>query len=245
MSKRCFFVIADKNVQKELIMLKNSLKNFHPDEELVIFDDQKIQATRDSQIFYRSTPLFADILFKRGYTEICKLDADQIITGDLSSIWETEYDVAVVNNSNPRENKVYPVSVWNIHPLSYVNNGLVVLKNPRFANHWKKLCYSSHFDYYQMKEQDLLNIMVFYGDYKVKFLDAKDEFYGLASKGYWPDIILKNKKELVLPANKEWNKEDKTIKVLHWAGGHNSPDKMNYRVRFKPEVIKRLDELVK
>lgn len=244
MSKRCFFVIADKNNLKYYEMLKNSLSKFHPNEELVIFSDQDIQATRDSQIFYRATPLFADILFKRGYTEVCKLDADQIITGDLSSIWETEYDVAVVNNSNPREHKAYPVTVWNIHPLSYLNNGLVVLNNPRFVSHWKNLCYSAHFDYYQMKEQDLLNIMVFYGDYKVKFLDKDKEFYGLASKGYWPDIILKDK-ELVLPANEEWNKTDKTIKVLHWAGGANAPDKMNYRIRFRPEVIKRLDWLTK
>ena len=228
---------------KLFIGVKGGVMNKINPEYLLDRINQRIQATRDSQIFYRSTPLFADILFKRGYTEVCKLDADQIITGDLSSIWETDYDVAVVNNSNPRENKAHPYTIWNIHPLSYINNGLVVLKNPNFVAHWKKLCYSPHFDYYQMKEQDLLNIMVFYGDYKVKFLDKDKEFYGLASKGYWPDIIIRNKKELVLPANNEWNKIDKTIKVLHWAGGHNAPDKMNYKLRFKPEVIKRLDWL--
>ncbi len=243
--KRAFFTIADKNNLKYYEMMKNSLGKFHPNEELVLFDDIAIQATKDPQFFYRSTPYVADLLFNRGYDQLCKLDADQIITGDLSSIWEGDFDAAVVNNSNPREHKAYPYTVWNIHPYSYVNNGLVVLKNPKFASHWKKLCYSTHFNYYQMKEQDLLNIMVFYGDHKVKFLDAEDKFYGLASKGYWPDIILKNKKELVLPANQEWNKIDKTIKVLHWAGGANAPDKMNYRLRFKPEVIRRLDELVK
>ena len=243
--KRAFFVIADNNVQKEFTMMKASLGKFHPGVELVVFDDAAIEGTKDSQFFYRSTPYVANLLFSRGYDQLCKLDADQIITGDLSDIWEGEFDVAVVNNSNPREHKVYPYTIWNIHPLSYINNGLVVMKNPRFVAHWKKLCYSPHFDYYQMKEQDLLNIMVFYGDYKVKFLDAEDRFYGLASKGYWPEIILNDKKELILPGNKEWNKEDKTIKVLHWAGGHNSPDKMNYKIRFKPEVVKRLDELVK
>jgi len=243
--KRAFYTIADKNVQKELTMMKNSLGKFHPNEELVVFADQDIQATRDPQFFYRSTPYVADFLFNKGYDQLCKLDADQIIAGDLSDIWEGDYDVAVVNNSNPREYKAYPYTIWNLHPLSYINNGLVVLKNKSFAAHWKKLCYSSHFDSYQMKEQDLLNIMCFYGDYKVKFLDSGDSFYGLASKGYWPEIILKNKKELVLPANQEWNKVDKTIKVIHWAGGHNSPDKMNYKIRFKPEVIERLDELVK
>jgi hypothetical protein len=94
-----------------------------------------------------------------------------------------------------------------------------------------------------MKEQDLLNIMVFYCNYDVKFLDAENSFYGLASKGYWSEVILKGD-ELILPGNEEWNKEDKTIRVIHFAGG-NSPDKGNFRIRFQPEIVKRIEELTK
>jgi hypothetical protein len=102
---------------------------------------------------------------------------------------------------------------------------------------------SAHFDKYQFREQDLLNILVFYGDYKVKFLDASDKFHGLASKGYWPMIKMKGDK-LILPTNAEWPTDgDKEICVLHWAGG-NMPNKMNYRLHFKPDVVKRLDYLV-
>ena len=37
---------------------------------------------------------------------------------------------------------------------------------------------------------------------------------------------------------------EKKIKAIHWAGG-NSPDKMNYRIKFKEEVVKYIDTLVK
>ena len=205
---------------------------------------------------------------------MCKLDADTVITGNLDHIWEGEFDVAVVNNSNPREDKAYPVRLWNINPLAYVNCGFVVMKSKAFVDHWMGLCYSEHFNSYQFKEQDLLNIMVFYmsqlvsGQYKVRFLDKSDKWHGLISKGYWPNIEYKAKWKnnmnmsgakygtvkitqekvgdvLLLRKNEEWPKdEDKIIKVIHWAGG-NQPGKMNFKLHFKPDVVKRLEELVK
>lgn len=240
--KRAYFSIADNNNLKYFEMMKNSLKKFDKETDLILFGEKDIKATNDNMIFYRATPYFAEKLFNAGYTEVCKLDADQIITGDLTEIWEGDFDVAVVNNANPREFKAYPVSVWDINPLAYLNCGLVVMKSKTFIDHWLQLCYSDHFNNYQMKEQDLLNIMIYYGMYKVKFLDQGDSFYGLASKGYWPDVVLKEK-ELILPGNDEWNKEDKKLKVIHWAGG-NSPDKMNFQIRFKPEVVEYLEELI-
>lgn len=250
MKPRVAFIPTDQNNMKYAQMCINSLRKFHSEEELpiVIIDEEKVKQIGDPHFWYRATPIVAKGLMK-DYETIIKLDADQIVCGDLSHIWTGEdFDVAVVNNSNPREDKVYPIRLMDIHPLSYVNCGLVVLKSKTFNEHWFKLCFSDHFYNFQYREQDLLNILVFYsgenfgGPYKVKFLDNGDSFHGLASKGYWPDIILKDG-ELILPANEEWNKEDKKIKVLHWAGGHVG--KMNYRLNFRPEIIKRLDELVK
>jgi hypothetical protein len=86
--------------------------------------------------------------------------------------------------------------------------------------------------------------MCFYGDYKVKLLDSMGKWNGLISKGYWPQIEIKDDK-LILPKNEEWPIDaDKEICVLHWAGG-NSPEKMKFKLRFKDEVVRRLEELVK
>lgn len=246
--RKAFFTIADANNMKYYELMRNSLNKFHPDIPLILIDEEKIKQLSDPHFFYRATPIVAKGLFK-DYDAICKLDADQLITGNLDHIWEGDFDVACVKNSNPCEDKAYPIRLMDIHPFSYVNCGFVVMKSKAFVENWLKLCYSDHFQNFQYREQDLLNIMVFYmgekfgGPYKVRFLDDEDSFHGLASKGYWPNIILQND-ELILPANSEWNKEDKKIKVLHWAGGH-SPDKMKYRLNFRPEVCKRLDELVK
>lgn len=245
-NKRIAFTIADDNNLPYAEKMIKSLRKFHTEEELpvvVISGDQlKGFLKQDPMFYYRATPIIAKKLWSEGYNQIIKIDADSVITGDISHTWKDDFDVGVVNNSNPREFKKYPVSVWNIHPLSYVNAGFVVMKSERFINHWFNLCHSPHFDFYQMKEQDLLNIMVFYMDFKVKFLDAGSKWHGLISKGYWPQVELRGDK-LILPKSEEWpTDEDKEITVIHWAGG-NIPDKMNFKLFFKEEVSKWLEKL--
>lgn len=236
--KVCFFSIADKNNMKFFEMMKNSLKNFHPDIPLLLWDEDKIGRYKDNDFFYRATPIIAKELIEE-YECVIKIDADSIVTGNLSHVWEDDYDVALVNNSNPREMKTYPVTVFNINPLAYVNAGFVAMKSKRFIEHWYKQCFSPHFFNFQMREQDILNIITQYGDYKVKRLDEGKKYHGLASKGYWPDLILRDNK-LYLPQTEGWPPEgEKQIVCLHWAGGKD-PDKMNFNLRFKPEVIERL-----
>ena len=181
--KKAFFSIADINNIKYFEKLKNSFKKFHPNEELILFGEEEIRIANDQWFFYRATPYCARKLMNEGYDWLCKLDADTIITGNLDHIWEDEYDVAVVQNANPREMKIYPVGVLDINPMEYVNCGFVVMKNRSFVDHWWRLCKSKHFEPYQFKEQDLLNIMVYYGNYRVKFLDKSNKWHGLISKG--------------------------------------------------------------
>ena len=252
MNKRIVFTIADEGDMKYATKMVNSLRKFHSEEDLEVLvitgDDLKSRLQRDPMFFYRATPVIAKELWAKGYREIIKIDADSVITSDISHLWKETIkagaNVGVVNNGNPRETKKYPVSVWNIHPYSYVNAGLVVMTDERFINHWLNLCFSVHFDYYQMKEQDLLNIMVFYMDFKVMFLDAGKKWHGLISKGYWPQCELIDDK-LILPKNEEYPaNEDKEICVIHFAGGR-MPDKMNFDLFFKEDVSKWLKKLTK
>lgn len=264
MNKRIYFSVADNNNLKLFEMLKNSFHKFHPKDELRLYGEEAVKATGDPNFYWRRTPFIANELFKEGYTEVCALDCDQIITGNLDHIWEGDFDVAAPNNSNPREMKTYPVAVLDIHPLAYVNGGMVVMKSQPFITHWMGLCYSEHFPTYQMKEQDFLNILFFYasthfgGPYKIKLLDHGSKWHGLIAKQYTPQMILKTREIklddakvgeetiLVLPKNEEWNKEeDKEIVAFHFAGGQNDPRKGNYKLIFPPEVVKWIDKLVK
>jgi hypothetical protein len=126
--------------------------------------------------------------------------------------------------------------------MAYVNCGFVVLRSNEFVKHWLDLCYTPHFDRYQMREQDLLNILVYYGNYKVKMLDNSNKWHGLISKHYWINMKLEDDK-LILPKNEEWPQdENKEIVCIHWAGG-NLPNKMNFNTAFKEDVAKWLTKL--
>ena len=246
MKPLAFFCIADNKNLPYYEMMKKSLSKFHPDIPLILIGEEQIKKYNDPYFFYRATPIVAAQLLEE-YECVVKIDADTIITGDLTHTWTGNFDVAVVNNANPKEAKTYPVGVWNIPPLAYVNCGYVVMKSKKFVEHWKQLCQSDHFSAYQFKEQDLLNIMVFYMNYiyDVLLLDVGPKWHGLISKQYTQFTKLVDGK-IILPKSDEWPiDESKQIVCYHFAGGNNNPAKGNYRIVFPPDVVKFIDKLVK
>ncbi len=252
MKKVAIFSIADNNNLQYYERFKNSLRKWHGEEEvdLLLMTEKEIAKFNDPKFFYRAKPILADQLIGQ-YEVIIGMDCDQVVCGDISALWaDSELDVLCVHNSNPKEAKTYPVQVWDIGVNEYLNAGLVAMRSEKFIKHWLGLCMSPRFDKYQMGEQDLLNIMVYYGNYKVGLLDSGDGFWGLSSKGYWPKIELRDDvtsklgKKLLLPKEGDWPPDkDKTIKVIHWAGG-NVPGKMNSRLNFTEEVSDWLEMLM-
>lgn len=237
------FTVADEANLKFYKDLKKMWEKTNPKVELKLFGQKEIEKQNDPHFFYRATPTIARELLKE-YDTVAKIDADSLVFSDLSHTWEGDFDVAVVQNSNPREMNKLQVGVWNIHPLQYVNCGYVVMKSKEFVEHWYKQCLSPNFTPYQYREQDLLNIIVFYGNYNLKFLDIADKFHGLVSKGYEPEMILKDGK-IILPKSDEWATDgDKEICITHFAGG-NDPGKGNYKTMFAPEVLKHIEKLLK
>lgn len=238
-----FYCPADSNHEDEFQKMSNSFKKFHPDVPLLRWGDEKIKSYSDQNFFYRAGPIIAKELIAE-YDCVIKIDSDTVITGDLSDLWTGNFDVGIVNNSNPREFQSYPYQLWDIHPYAYANAGLVSLRSEKFITHWLQLCIGGHFMAYQMREQDLLNIMIHYGDYAVKRFDEGDSFYGLASKGYWAEIQLKEDGSLFLPKGEDgWPDKDKIIRAIHVAGG-NVSNKFDFHTRFQPDVVKRLEELM-
>src|SRR3990167_8871292 len=127
MKNRAYFTIADKANMKYYEMLKNSLSKF-TDDKLILIDEEKIKQLGDPHFFYRATPIIAAGLL-RTYDAVCKLDSDMLILDNLDHIWNGDYDVAVTYNSNPKDDKIYPVRLLDIHPFSYINAGFLVMKS--------------------------------------------------------------------------------------------------------------------
>lgn len=227
--RRAFYTIADEKYEEEYKRLEKSFKKYNPDAELIRFNGEDARETKDHMIFYRATPHFAKVMFDRGYDEIAKLDSDQIILGNLDHIWEGDYDVATVLND-----PTYKIMTWDIEP--YFNNGFVVIKSQAFAAHWLRLCHSIHFDRYQFKEQDLLNILASdYMQYKVRCLDLSDKAHGEFAKPFWTKAKVEKDKIMI---------EGKQLLVIHFGGGEGA-NKGNYKIKFQEDVVKFLDDLLK
>ena len=236
-------------------LFRNSLKKFHPDIPLyeVQGDELKAYLAADPMFFYKQKPVIAEKLIKE-YELVIGMDCDQIVTGDLSYLWNTkDYDVATVLNWNRKDQEEYGlVAGWGIIPIEYFNCGLVAMRNEKFIKNWSYLCTTPQFERMQYKEQDILNAMCYYGNWNVRCLDHLDplggnnSWWGLLSKGSWQDAFMRNN-EIIIPQGKDGNPfppKEVSLKVIHWGGGSNSPDKMNYRIKFNDDVVKRLDYLV-
>jgi hypothetical protein len=243
--KTCAFTIADEKNLPWAKSLEKSFKHFHPDIPFIIMGDQAINGTGIPRphIFYVATPLFARGLFK-DYEQIIKIDADSIITAPLEIIDSPEdFDVGVVFNWT-RDAISNTVKVWDVTPQGYFNNGFVVFRNKRLVDHIWKLCNEQYISNYPYREQDMLNIVCYYGNYKVKALDTGSSWYGLRSKSEWNKAIMRDGL-MVIPKGKDlFPEQDKTIRCIHWAGG-NVDTKMNYRVYFQQEVQNYIDEILK
>jgi len=249
---RVAFVIADDKNLPDARMMINSLRKFHNEEflPLILYGQKELDEIKDEHKFYRSTPMFAKDLIDE-YELVLKLDCDQIIMGNLDFIFTMkDYDVGSVFNINRVDPEKYGyISVAGIHPAEYVNCGLVSMRSKKFIDHWWRLCNEPCFHRLQYKEQDLLNILMQYGDYKIRNFDVYDPIFnysawhGLVSKGEWDKAEIRGK-NVVIPKGKDnYPDMDILLKVIHWAGGGHEK-RMNYKIFFQEEVISYIDYLV-
>lgn len=247
----CFFSIASDEKNKEYLkMMSNSLKKFHPDIPHLIWDEEKVKKYDDPMWLYRSSPAIMYEL-RNDYDLIIQINVDQIVTGPLDAMLKGDYELGVVYNYNRIDPTMFnPVSVLDIPNQYYYNLGTVAVRSKRLIEQWYKLVYSYHFTNYQYREQDLMNIMAYYGDYKVKCFDEYDpktkesSWWGLKSKGEWHKCIMRGEKMILPRAIDGYPERDKEIKIIHWAGGNSPMAKMNYRTYFSDECVIYLDWLI-
>lgn len=243
--KRCFLTIYDQKNEPYAKIMKRSLQRFHPDIPLVEITEKELATCGipKPHIFYIATPFFTQRVMNE-YDEVIKIDADSIISHDLSHVWEMPfYDIGTVYNYSRSDVKTYgPVAVWDIAPQVYYNNGFVVMRSKEMVDHWLTLCQKPNIINYKMREQDLLNIICHYGNYRVQCLDESPYWHGLTARGEWNKCVMKDG-NIVLPSTPDkYPRNDQIISVIHWAGGE-SQVKMNYKSYFTEDVSSYLDTL--
>lgn len=249
-----FYTIADANNMPYATSMWNSFKKFHPDVDTytVTGDELAEYLKNDPAFFYRATPILSE-RFLKDYELVVKIDADSVVLGDLSYIWETkDYDVATVINWNRIDPEQFGlVGGWGILPTEYMNAGLVAIRSEKFAHHWNVLCFTPQFDRLQYKEQDLLNVLCYFGNYNVRCLDHGDgpakvnAWWGLISKGEWTRAVLKEGK-IFIPkgeGDQPFPDKDTELKIVHMAGGAGTK-KDNWQVYFPEAIYTRIKELI-
>ena len=232
--KRVYWTTGDqKNVDQFYGNLEKSLHHFHPEAELLLFrGEEYVEKLNDPNFYPKSKMIIVKELMDKGYDEVCSLDIDQIITGDLSDIWEGDYDVACVQN-DPN----YPIGVWDITHPNYYNNGFSVIKSKEFADHWNRLC-NMHplYEHYRYGEQDVLNILASpYCNYKVRNLDASGKLYGEFAKPLWARATVEDDKIMC---------GDKQLCVVHFAGGQAGKS-ANINILFPEDVVNYIKKITK
>jgi len=134
------------------------------------------------------------------------------------------------------------VKCFNIPPQIYANCGFVAMRSKEFIDHWWDLCNRFFFHDFQYREQDLLNIMILYGNYNIANFDGGKKWYGLCSKSEWSRFEIHGGK-LTCPSDVTYNPTQKAVCCIHVAGGNQ--EKWNWEKQFKPEVINYLKEITK
>lgn len=252
------FICYDEKNAPLAEKFKKSLRKFHSEEELPLYEvkGEELQSylKADPAFFYRQKPIVAEKLIKE-YDLVIGMDCDQIATGDLSYIWKTkDYDVGTVLNWNRVDPEQYGlVAGWGILPIDYFNCGLVAMRSEAFIKNWVNVCLSPLFDRLQFREQDILNGVCYFGNYNVRCFDHGDgvakmaSWWGLIGKGEYSRAKMVNK-EIIIPKGEgetPFPTQDTSIKLIHFAGGQDNPQKGNYRTMFPEEVVDYLDTLVK
>lgn len=192
--RMCAFTIIDDNLyypEGTHIMI-NSFKRFHPDIDLIIFRQDMIDKVfkKKNINFFQAKPFFGEIVANMGYKVVLNLDADHVICGRLTEVFDkVNYDIGAAWNFNDYEN----ASFENITEKMYLQAGMVSSTKKAFWLEWQKI--NKDAMKYKRKENDTLNLLVYNElKLKLKIFDKKKYYYGCKSLGREPEFYIKNNK---------------------------------------------------
>lgn len=209
----------------------------------------------DPAFYFRQKPVLMDMLLDE-YEYVIGMDSDMLILGDLDYVLKTQdMDVGTIYNWNRFDQQFYPmveIARIGIYPAEYFNCSLVACRSKQFAHNWLVNCFSPQFDRVQYREQDILNVMCYYGNWNVRCFDLPDNpakhfgWYGIIAKGELSRAIVKDGKVIVPKGfgDTPFPPEDVQIHAISLGGGHGAI-KDNWNQFFTPEVMDHINKLIK
>lgn len=183
MKRVCFTIVSDEYYYPVgCHIFANSFKKYHPDIDLIVFRQDMIDKVfKEKGInFYQAKPYFGEIAMNMGYDLAVNLDADTIVLGRLTEVFDkVDYDVVSVLNLNDYENSAFE----DITEEMYIQAGLIGSTNMAFWLKWQEM--NKDAMKYPRKENDILNKVVYQvmTELKLKIADKDKDYYGCKSLG--------------------------------------------------------------
>lgn len=193
MKKVCFVPVDDKHYLLEgTPIMINSFKRFHRDIDLVVIRQNTVDKLfKEKGIdWYNAKPYFAELFFN-DYDLVVNMDADHVITGRMSEIFDNvDYDVAGPWNYNDYEN----VSVENVTEKMYIQGGLIASTKKEFWRQWQEANKDAR--KYRCRENDVMNLVIYneMPGLKLKIVDRNKNYYGCKSLNREPEFYIENDK---------------------------------------------------
>ena len=154
------------------------VKDKHPQIEGVEVDvvglRERITSTKDFKVRAISTSI--NMFFDKGFKEVIYLAPNTKFTKDPKSLYDvSDADATVFRMEKIMEkNPTVVRAVWDIGPPSYLYSNCIMVKSPKFAKEWLAMTGKVNFENYKGWEMDVLNMLVYYGDFKVRIRDVEE-----------------------------------------------------------------------
>lgn len=155
---RTYFTVATDKDAKAVESLKERM-----DVHITVIGEKEIKAQPDKRFAERAIVASMNAILTKA-DEAVFLNPYFAQVKPLDDFFKGDDDAVVFFNPNNKN----PQAVWSIPPPKYIQPIVILVRNKQFAKEWLDMCFKPFFDKYAGRELDVLNILAYYGDYKVK-----------------------------------------------------------------------------
>lgn len=229
--KTCFFTIIQSQYKGyvEYDLFEKSFKYFHPDIPLFVLGDSEIQqlTKKHPGINLYKAKASAAKTFYNDYELVVNIDADHFIFSRLDEILSADYDVAAPSNNNQYENVSITINSYlnnNYNVVSeenYIQAGLIASTSKLFWDTYERASLT-HADHMTCKDNDVLNMVIQFGNFNFKLLDGDWTPLSKNRKGFYGCSSL-NMEHLAYVENDEVKINGIPLKCYHVAKGGFKP----------------------
>ena len=157
---RTYYTVATDKDKKAVESLKERM-----DVHIQVIGEKEIKAQPDKRFQERAIVATLNAILTKA-DEAVFLNPYFVQVKPLDPFFEGDDDAVLF--FNPKNTN--PQSVWSISPQQYIQPIVLFIRNKKFAKEWLDMCFKPFFDRYPGRELDVLNILAYYGDYKVKLI---------------------------------------------------------------------------